>query len=567
MSSDFGTELVLDARLRDVSDKIQFAVRKGSAENTYQQFRANSQTPSHCSFTVNPPSESTVIDRRMLIRSRISFRITVNGGALAPAVFAPFNAFQYGLRESFQAFPLNRLFQTVTLSINNVSTSVNNNHVLSALLRMIDQEVLQEYDGMTPTYLDNYSHLVDAVGQANSPLNGYGQAGYDCHLLPRGVHPLEIQGFLIERRNAGGVLIDNSPVFAAVDENVTIDVSAIVTEPLFVSPMLFGDSKFNHSGYLGINNFQLVMNVDSTMSRMWSTGLDFAAGTYTLSNLNFQDTELLLNFLTAPVHQVLPAKSVLPYYSYTSYVTNGLANLAAKAQRVAAATDTKAISSIQLEVIPDKLLIFVRQSLSTQNAKASDTFLEIRSVSCTFANKSGLLSNATQQQLYELSRKNGSKIDWYGFTGLVNRQQAAAPWVDEYGTCGSLLVIDPSQDFGLSSPFLANGSIGQFNLQITLTYANNRPVVITPEIVVVAARAGMVTTSAGQSTLTTSILNADIVTRTIEGTSEPMSTAVNDRLIGGMGGMGDGPAYKKKYGGVRSGGEAPLSSRLSALAM
>jgi hypothetical protein len=287
-TSDFKTKVVYDSVLNDVSDSITYAIRKGAADSTYQRFNANSASSSSVNFTVNPPSESTVVDRDIIIRSRVRFQLEI-GSASGAQLVAGTNCFQYGLREALQSFPLNRLFTTATLSVNNVSTSVNNSDVLPALLRCLPKDFMQKHYGMTPCYLDNYGLLADCVGKNNNPLGDYGVASFNDCLLPRGVHPIS---FIIPdgagnlagiNRYIGGVRQDASPISTGLDNYWVIGLEAELAEPLFVSPMLFGDPKFNDSGFLGINNFQLVLSVDSQMKRFWSSGLSNAAtGTYNL---------------------------------------------------------------------------------------------------------------------------------------------------------------------------------------------------------------------------------------------------------------------------------------------
>jgi hypothetical protein len=561
MSADFETNLVYDSRLNDISAKIRYPIQKGPSDNTYQVFNANSESQSSMNFTVNPPSESTCIDRRMLIRSTVTFQIQIGSATAQANLPIGMSAFEYGLRESCQSFPLNRLFNTVTLSINNVSSSLNQNLCLPALLRMLDPEYMQKCSQTTPAYLDNYGDFTDCAGRSNNPMADYGGAGYENCLLPRGSHPIDVAGFAIRRYNAG-VLQDASPISAALTNYWQIDVNMTFVEPLFVSPMLFGDSKFNQSAFLGVNNFQLVINADTQMSRFWSTGLPASIGgnavplALSMRGNGFTNSALLLNFLTAPIPLVLPPKVSLPYSSYIAYVTSNQATIAAKVARTLPTEGTYNINSIQLEVIPDKIMVFARESLANQNQRSSDTFVEIKSISCTFGNKSGLLSNANQSQLWKMSRRNGSHQSYREYAGLAGKYTGNNPYVGEYATVGSLVVIDPSYDFGLQSPYLANGSIGQFNLQIQLVLANNKPSLLTPEIVVVCQRSGVVVTSAGSSTLTTNMLNSSIVTQAIESDKSPAGSDEYQRLVGGGSGSG----------GARSGG-MKRSSKLASLAM
>jgi hypothetical protein len=63
-----------------------------------------------------------------------------------------------------------------------------------------------------------------------------------------------------------------------------------------------------------------------------------------------------------------------------------------------------------------------------------------------------------------MSRRNGSQQTWSEFRGIVKSKTGG-----EYSGIGSIIVIDPVRDLGLSD-FLSSGSLGQFSFQATVTY-------------------------------------------------------------------------------------------------
>lgn len=561
MSSDYSTSLKYDQRLSDIDDKIQYTVIKGSSDNTYQTENSNTATSSSLNFSINPPSESTCIDRHMLLRATLRLRFNIT------KVVATQYAWQYGTRESFQSFPLNRLFTTVTASLNNVSTSLNQSQCMSALLRMIPQEYLQKYNGMTPTMLDNYGNLPDAFDSNSNPMGSYQNASHNQYLLPRGCHRISYDNWnVLHNINGGGT--DSSLLSTHADDSWVIDADVTFTEPWLLSPFMFNAYKANKSAFLGINNLSFVISVDGTLSRLWSTAnpaailapANFVISARPGGNGLFQNAEMLVNYMTAPVSLVLPAKSVLPFNSFTAYPTTGTSIPA----RVARSAVTGAggsmssviqnINSIQLEVVPD-LLIFMARSKSSGafTQLDADVFLPIVSASITFGNKSGLLSGCSPQHLWLMSQKNKSCIDWVGFQGLVSQSTSVDPIVNEVATCGSLLVISPTLDLGIQSPYAAAGSVGQWNLSCQLGVANNTLGALAPEVVVLAMRSGVIVTASGQSTLTTNMLNASIVTSAIENAAKAKSGDY-ERMVGGG----------ARSGGAYSGG---ISSKLSALSM
>ncbi len=85
----------------------------------------------------------------------------------------------------------------------------------------------------------------------------------------------------------------------------------------------------------------------------------------------------------------------------------------------------------------------------------SSSFLTIQGINNNFNNKSGILASATQAQLFHLSQKNGSSQSYYEFIGTSmksNNETGAATIVP---TIGSILVLNPSMDFGLNEMYSA----------------------------------------------------------------------------------------------------------------
>ena len=81
-----------------------------------------------------------------------------------------------------------------------------------------------------------------------------------------------------------------------------------------------------------------------------------------------------------------------------------------------------------------------------------------------------LLASCSQQSLWALSVKNGSKQSWAQFSGQTNNfvtRTASNAGISVQPTTGSLLVLSPTD---LSLPdYLAPGVIGSFNFQINRT--------------------------------------------------------------------------------------------------
>lgn len=509
MSTDFKCKLVRDSRLNSITNELVYSVQSGAAQSTYQNYPSTSSSPTNISFNIQPPSESTVMDRNVLLRMQVTFQITIPNNQ--PNIAVGTNVFQYGLREAFQAFPANSLITTATATINNVSVSLNQQDIFPALLRMLDNEELQKYQAMTPVYLDNYKQYQDAEVAVNNPLAAYTNGVSQKYSLPRGCHPLDNVVILATGNGHGGG--DTNPVKLDNDNAFTITITATFTEPLFISPFLFSGLPQNDAGILGVNNFNLVLNLDSQMKRFWSSGLVSSAGgiNYSLAMTANPVATLYVNYLTLQTTQLVETKNILPYIDLPRYITgqNNTNNINA------GASGDITIQNIQLQQIPDRFIIFARKPLANQTVFDSSSFLPINSISCNFNNCSGLLSSISPYQLWQLSVANGCKMNWYEWSGQVNGYRAANPSNSTIPTVGSLLVINPARDLSLP-PYLAPGSQGQFSFQMSLNVTNNDLSNFAPEIVIITVNSGLFEVQAGKSAIYTALLSMDKVLATNE---------------------------------------------------
>lgn len=513
--SDFKTVLVQDPRIGGISKSVDYAVIKGAAQNTYQSFPSNSASTSSVSFNISPPSESVVVSREVLIETDIKFSITITNVPIGE------RAFSYGENDSLQAFPFHSLVSNLAASINNTNISINLQDTKDIMLKMIEAKNLGKYSDTTPTLVDSFYKNYNDAG-TNSELNGYSQASYYKDLQPRGAYPLK--SYSVSRK-MGGVPIDNSVTSTATTDVFVISLEVRTVEPVLLSPFIFGKAnEGSEQGFYGINQLNLTFNIDSSMRRFWSTK---SAYDYTFAldqNTPFR-SNLLLNFLTAQASECIDVKNVIPYLEFPRYITP-ITNTP-----VITSGQTQSITcqNIQLSKIPDLILIAARKPISSQTCKDSASFLPIENISVNFNNQSSLLSNASKYDLYRTSVRNGveqSYLEWSGTASSFDNTAVDGKPV-EIPTIGSVLALNPALDLSLSST-LANGSVGQFNLQVNVSVKNNGLVSLAPEIVIICVSSGLITTLAGNSSLQTGLLNKQLVMD-----SEKHKMKVPKRLVGG----------------------------------
>ena len=594
--SDFKTVLIEDSRIADITASEVFGVQSGPAQSTYQQFQAVSTSNSSIVFNVQIPSENIVIDRHLLLSSQLSFQIRTS--ALNTPVVPGTPAFQYGFSDSLQAFPLNSLFTTIQSTINNVSISTNLQDVLPMLMRMNDNEVLSRYNSMTPSLPDcAYGEYKSAPGANNNPLADYSTNSYDEDLSARGAFGLDV--LQIDQYTAGNVFVSNSAVIATNGNYLVISIRATLTEPFLALSPFINCEPSQSAGLVGVNNMSMVLNVDSSCKRLFSTALNAVSGgnslvgnissivlgwpqapnggVYASQAVGFANTRLLFNFLSLQPEQYakISTKNVVPFLDYPRYLTT----FASGTSIGAGATQTLTSQSIQLNQVPDLILICARVPMSQQNWNYTSSFLTINQISVNFNNASGLLSTATQQDLFGISARNGSAQSFAEFRGFAGAIQPAPGTPTTTGvvrtpTTGSLLVLSPVMDFSLPS-YLSASSLGQYQFQFNMSVTNQYDFAIAqPEICIITINSGVFATQQGTSQIFTGILTKEQVLRTKEQNPVPhLASSEYARLVGGKlmnRGMGAVASFvkenpklvsavadmaRRQMGGIHSGGQ------------
>jgi hypothetical protein len=510
MSADFQKVLVKDDRL-NVTDQIKYAVQKGGQNVTSAQFAAVSETTSSHTYNIQVPSEQTLCDRRVLWRSTVTLQIT--GTAPAGQYLI-----DYGYADALAPFPLHQLCSVMTATINNNSVSINTRDVLPAMLRFNDRRELSRYNGYTPTAFDTASSYGALLGSNANPLGSWGNNA-DNDLVPRGSWVLN--SYSINADGTGGV----PPVSDGVTSQ-TAYVNFTVTEPLMLSPFIFADPKSNSQAFYGIQNMNFVFNI-ADGKRVWRSAPYVGGGVAkVVTPYSFRDSSLIFNFLTPHPSDLLPARNVCPYYELPRYITSNLPALAIGATTIVNS------SSIQLNQIPDKLIVFVRKAMSAQTNTDPDYALTIRSAVINWNNQSGILASATQQDLYRYSVENGSNQSWYEFSGKANLRDAAIPGGSTIPMSGSYLVLEFGKDIQITEDFYAPGSLGNFNLQLRLDIENQTGVAQpTLELVIITMNSGVFVNERGTSSTYTGILTkADVLDAS---TQEAYTRSDVARMVGG----------------------------------
>ena len=516
MSTDFSKVLVKDDRLC-VTDAVKYAVVKGGQNVTVNTFNAIAKSTSSMTFNIQVPSEQTIIDRRVMLRTK--FTITVTGTPAAGQYLV-----NLGSSEALAPFPVHQMFQTIQATINNNSINLNCADVINAIVRSNDMRKLSAYNSLCPTAFDTYYNYSDAVLAMNNPLGSYYNSA-DPDLYPRG---------------AFGQL--DSITGNSVGDGATLKTVAMTfttSEPLLVSPFIFADPESNNQGMYGVQNLNFVFNLSSSASRAFRSGSSTSYASCVLSDI--ASAELLFSFLTPHPSDLLPARNVVPYYELPRYITTyssvtGLSAATTSNGSLQPGEGKIQSNSIQLSQIPDKLIIFVRKPIGSQSCKDADAFLTIKGISINWNNASGLLSSATQQDLYRFSREagyNGSWLEWSGKAWVASPAGGSGANVP---TSGSMLMLDFAKHIQLTEDWYAPGSLGNFQLQFSLDLQNytstNWASGANPlELVLITMNSGVFVCERGTSSIFTGLLTKQDVLEASQ--MVPYSGKEVQRMVGG----------------------------------
>lgn len=577
-SSEFQKVLVRDERL-DCHPAIPFAVYKSGQNVTVAEFNAISQSAASHTYNIQVPSETTIIDRRVMWQSRVRFNVSITtpGGNQTVALPDDESILIFGQTCGFGPWPLHTLCSTQQITINNNTVSINTNDIIPALGKLgIDRE-LQHYNQNALTETDFYFNQGETRELQNWPMAGVDKMAQDRCYKPRGA----VQSVTLSNPKIGGDDCTVNPFKwnASTNAGVTFntgqgaktwscDVTVTLTEPLICSPFLYTNPYYNGQGFYGIQNLNYVFNINGTPAsgffRLAFTDTQKALTAISSTSMfiqEFTDSKMIFNFLSPKPSDMLTARNVVPYWEMPRFTSSAAGPLAADYDANTGIIAPRSVQfnsqSLQLNQIPDKLIIFVRKSKANRTLFDADIAIPIEKISIQFNNQSGILASATQEQLWRFSVESGSIQTWDEFIGKGNltTTTAGAPAVNEVPLLGSYLMLEFGRHIQITEDYYASGSLGNFNLQFRLDCkyygSDNLSGANAVEIVLITQNSGIFVTEKGQSATYTGVLTKDDVL------SVSASSAVNERALQRL--VGGGPRLDRVLGFVDK--ALPLASQ------
>jgi hypothetical protein len=464
MSNDFKKVLVKDDRLC-VTDSLNYAVFKGGQNVTNIRMPAISATPNSLNFVIPFPSESTVLDREVYLRTQTDYNLTF---ASAIAGVPQYNTavdvsnvqnptwtcpLVYGYNISIGSFPSQRTMETIQVQINNNISTINSADVLPALLRCADAVEWERYN-LTASAVDR---LVSPSFEVQSQLNN-NVASYDLAQGNKYIPNGSFANQLIPLDPTTPFVNGQPNVLTVYPETGTANFLLRVqsTEPLIAPPFIWNQTLSNRAGIYGIQNLQITANygslfkaiklsqlagvADNTSAYVSGLGINLQLPALNTLSQNVVNAELLMKYITPHSTDIMAQRNVIPYLEYPRFISSNFGITSSSGQPgsiIANATVTEPCvggqqllsltstvlqsQTFTLNQVPDKLIIYVRPDSSYRNnSNYNDFVLPITNISIQFNNHAGILANATQEMLFHMSQEAGSNQDWLEFTGVAN---------------------------------------------------------------------------------------------------------------------------------------------------
>lgn len=430
--------LSVDSRLL-ISPSKKCQIKLGASQCTQQRQTSSSLSNNNLTFNVVLSNQATtVIDSYAYVE--IGCSVTVGCIGLTGTTVKDYVDDNFALR----ANPLASICTQVVAQINNQTVSVETQKFYNAFAwnqNFVDSEAINQ--SIVPILPDGSQEYHDLNGSLRNPLLSY-EGGSTQYFEPRG---------------------SLNKTF----DTITNTASAWTFNFLLTSPIPHPLFEYNptkiREGYANINllNLQLLMN--GNLSRMFS--LD-AINCPLVNNItvNFTSATLIMTWLTVPTTQHLPDRTLRSFSNITVKETTTAPFLPGSTAQVTAQNQN-------FNQIPSAIYVWVAdpQPLNLVDGyKYTDSYFGISNVVGLFNNNSGLLSNYSQRELYNIcSADEGSKMSYVQFSEMV----------------GSILCLDPVKLFGLG-PLQTTGQIGQFNFSLQITCTNLSTRTITPNIYIAA---------------------------------------------------------------------------------
>lgn len=403
------------------------AIPQGPIQTLWTNQQATSYNPAGQTHTIQMPSPTTSLDRRMYLKNKL--RLTFTGSTPDGS-----NLLKSGY-DAPRAFPVMSSVNTMQLSINNSTITSYHQQTLQAYLRIGETVAFADAWSLAPTMLDKQQNYNDSLN-VNPAFEDL--VGNDNNSLSKG--PKDVNGQR-PRGNSWFEVISNGPSEAVV----------ILTtfEPLLMSPFTATDGS---DALVGIDRIQLTINFQNP-TRFWSHN---AMAANQSKNMTYtwayeEAPALYYQQFVNPEAGLIPAALTFPYSTH-SYITNPIADAFDTPNDVRTITT----QSYNLNRIPDAIYVYAERTPTYQHMSDTNTYALIESIEFQFDTQSAMNTGLVPEQQWIISRDSG----------------VAGTFQDQSQNTGTIVRVIPGITFPLADPSLAPGVLGNHTITMKVTIRN-----------------------------------------------------------------------------------------------
>lgn len=474
-------------------ENLKYNIETTGTDSVYQKFVVNNFSANSYTAVCNPPNRGVYVNKRFYQQVQYTIDFVGTSTSVPPLVLqahglsvppppAPVvNPGQFFF-DAPRANPIANSQNNISVSLNGDPSSTNLNQYARALTRYHNEAIKcqDKYGSYTPSMLDQSLNYFDYPTGPRYALAGY-ESNFD--VCPRG-------GF----------------IDAVVTANTATSAQVVLTamEPCYISPC-DTSCEDKSPGFIGIDTITVIAQFggrgnSSTLgglaSAIWShsigSGLVPNPSSITSAVARVTGATLYFQYTTPALTQEIPRSLVYPYTLpiYYATVSNTPMLAGSKGNMIS-------LNNVQLNSIPSMVYLWVTIQDLGVTINSTDTYCEIENVAIVFNNKPGILSSASEYDLFNIALRHGTNLDW--------RQ-----WRKD---CGSVLALRFGEDIPLNN-LLAAGSRGSFQFSAQLTVTNNYGFDITPQVSALFVHTGIFSIDDGVCMRQVGVLTNEDVLRT-----------------------------------------------------
>ena len=469
-------------------------ILKGVKQLQQQTINASSHSTTQTTFSIQPPSQNSVLDRRIELECAVELGRTgaLVYGSTSNAGFSADGA-AVGQQNTNQNFGYDRAIiydhltaggansaaQAVHQIAGGVAHKVVNNFgckafPLTQCMESIDLVINGTHFSVTP---NQYLTAVMKYTSAEYREKNFGSV---AHCPPRRIGVSQANGDHLDRRDTAGKgtgletpnglpwnVRDDNRGWGSIDgvgtstPNGGTHMRFLLTEPLFISPLM---AVCGH-GLTNVNNIDITIRWGN-MKRAFELRSNAAVGmngrtlaanrdeltdaTITASVFTARQAKLRVNYYVAKDDVKIPNEIVLPYKQPQIHISPPVV--------LAQNTDTLvSLNNQRLNQIPDSVYLYARPARADLDKVCREThYPRIRKIDLQWKNRTGILAGYDEKGLYDIFRDNGLDASW--------------DEVAQMGLVGKL-------EFGKDVPLDDNespGTRGDYNWRCDITFNNSQ---------------------------------------------------------------------------------------------